>query len=67
MWTELRCKVCLSSAVIFFTTTEEVLLERLLKRGQTSGREDDNVESIKKRFRALSSIPSSRTITKSLS
>jgi len=27
-----------------------VLLERLLKRGETSGREDDNVESIKKRF-----------------
>jgi len=43
-------EVCLSSAVIFFTTTEEVLLERLLKRGETSGREDDNVESIKKRF-----------------
>jgi UMP-CMP kinase len=37
--------------VIFFQTTEEVMLKRLLKRGETSGREDDNVESIKKRFR----------------
>jgi UMP-CMP kinase len=27
-----------------------VMLERLLERGKTSGREDDNVESIKKRF-----------------
>lgn len=27
------------------------MLERLLERGKTSGREDDNVESIKKRFR----------------
>lgn len=27
------------------------MLERLLKRGETSGREDDNEESIKKRFR----------------
>jgi hypothetical protein len=26
------------------------MLERLLKRGQTSGRDDDNIESIKKRF-----------------
>ena len=44
-------QVCLASMVIFFQTTEEVMLGRLLKRGETSGREDDNVESIKKRFR----------------
>jgi len=42
--------VCLSSLVLFYTTTEEVMLKRLLKRGETSGREDDNEESIKKRF-----------------
>ncbi len=27
------------------------MLQRLMERGKTSGREDDNVESIKKRFR----------------
>jgi len=43
--------VCVSSLTLFFTTTEEVMLNRLLERGKTSGREDDNVESIKKRFR----------------
>ncbi|KAF9653161.1 UMP-CMP kinase [Thelephora ganbajun] len=43
--------VCLSSLVLFYTTTEEVMLKRLLKRSETSGREDDNEESIKKRFR----------------
>jgi len=43
--------VCLSSLVLFYTTTEEVMLKRLLKRAETSGREDDNEESIKKRFR----------------
>ncbi|KAI0713332.1 UMP-CMP kinase [Earliella scabrosa] len=43
--------VCLSSMVLFFTTTEEEMLKRLLERGKTSGREDDNEESIKKRFR----------------
>jgi len=42
--------VCLSSLVLFYTTTEEVMLKRLLKRGETSGREDDNEESIRKRF-----------------
>lgn len=26
------------------------MLKRLLKRGETSGRDDDNAESIKKRF-----------------
>ncbi|PCH38781.1 UMP-CMP kinase [Wolfiporia cocos MD-104 SS10] len=44
-------EVCTSSLVLFFTTTEEEMLKRLLKRGETSGREDDNEESIKKRFR----------------
>jgi len=44
-------QICLSSLVIYYKTTEEVMLSRLLERGKTSGREDDNVESIKKRFR----------------
>ncbi|KAF5373093.1 hypothetical protein D9758_001759 [Tetrapyrgos nigripes] len=44
-------QVCPASMVLFFDTTEEVMLARLLERGKTSGREDDNVESIKKRFR----------------
>jgi len=46
-------EVCLSSFVLFFTCTEEVMLQRLLERGKTSGREDDNAESIKKRFRTF--------------
>ncbi|TFL05814.1 adenylate kinase-domain-containing protein, partial [Pterulicium gracile] len=44
-------QVCKSTAVLFYKTTEEVMLVRLLERGKTSGREDDNAESIKKRFR----------------
>lgn len=43
--------VCRSSMVLFFATTEEEMLKRLLERGKTSGREDDNEESIRKRFR----------------
>jgi len=45
--------VCRSQFVLFYATTEEVMLQRLLERGKTSGREDDNVESIKKRFRTF--------------
>ncbi|WVQ81132.1 hypothetical protein IAT38_003254 [Cryptococcus sp. DSM 104549] len=45
--------VCKSSFVLFFKTSEEILLERLLERGKTSGREDDNKESIVKRFRTF--------------
>ncbi|WVW79455.1 hypothetical protein I302_101424 [Kwoniella bestiolae CBS 10118] len=42
-----------SSFVLFFATTEAILLERLLERGKTSGRDDDNKESIVKRFRTF--------------
>jgi len=45
--------VCQSQFVLFFTSTEEVMLQRLLERGKTSGRADDNEESIKKRFRTF--------------
>jgi len=46
-------EVCQSRFTLFFDCSEEVMLERLLKRGQTSGRIDDNIESIKKRFQTF--------------
>ena len=36
--------------MLFFECSEEIMEERLLRRGETSGRADDNAESIKKRF-----------------
>lgn len=39
-----------SQFVLYFECPEEVMLKRLLKRGESSGRIDDNIESIKKRF-----------------
>ena len=39
-----------SDFVLFFECSEEIMEERLLRRGETSGRADDNAESIKKRF-----------------
>ena len=45
--------------VLFFDCPEEVMEKRLLSRGETSGRTDDNIESIKKRFKTFveSSVP----------
>ena len=39
--------------VIFFECPEEVMEARLLKRGETSGRSDDNAETIRKRFKTF--------------
>ena len=40
-------------AVLFFECTEEEMEKRLLKRGETSGRADDNAETIRKRFKTF--------------
>lgn len=37
--------------VLFIDCPEDVMETRLLKRGETSGRSDDNIESIRKRFK----------------
>jgi UMP-CMP kinase len=42
-----------SKFTLFFDCDEETMHERLLGRGKTSGRADDNEESIKKRFRTF--------------
>ncbi|KAJ5032435.1 uncharacterized protein L3040_009040 [Drepanopeziza brunnea f. sp. 'multigermtubi'] len=45
--------VCPGRFVLFFDCPEEEMQRRLLKRGETSGRSDDNAESIKKRFKTF--------------
>ena len=45
--------VCPSLFTLFFDCPEDVMQARLLNRGKTSGRSDDNEESIKKRFRVF--------------
>lgn len=42
-----------SKFTLFFDCSEAVMEKRLLHRGETSGRSDDNIESIKKRFRTF--------------
>ena len=45
--------VCPSKFTLFFDCPEDVMQERLINRGKTSGRADDNAESIKKRFKTF--------------
>jgi UMP-CMP kinase len=45
--------VCPSRFILFFDCPEDVMQQRLLNRGKTSGRSDDNPESIKKRFKVF--------------
>lgn len=45
--------VCPAKMVLFFDCPEEAMEQRLLERGKTSGRSDDNIESIRKRFRTF--------------
>jgi len=45
--------VCKAKLVLFFDCPEKELERRLLDRGKTSGRADDNIESIRKRFRTF--------------
>jgi len=45
-------KVCVKFT-LFFECSETTMEARLLERGKTSGRSDDNMESIKKRFRTF--------------
>ncbi|TPX35707.1 hypothetical protein SmJEL517_g01885 [Synchytrium microbalum] len=42
--------VCKAKSILYLDCSEQVMLQRLLKRSETSGRVDDNIESIKKRF-----------------
>src|SRR5436305_11350030 len=45
--------VCPSKFTLFFDCDEDTMQKRLLNRGRTSGRSDDNAESIKNRFRVF--------------
>ncbi|KAK8049502.1 UMP-CMP kinase [Apiospora phragmitis] len=45
--------VCPAKAVLFYDCPEAEMERRLLDRGKTSGRADDNADSIRKRFRTF--------------
>lgn len=45
-----------SKFVLCFECPEDILMQRLLKRGETSGRADDNADTIKKRFATFTNM-----------
>lgn len=47
--------------VLFFDCPEDVMVERLLVRGKTSGRSDDNEATIRKRFDTFHKVWADRT------
>eukprot|EP00913_Durusdinium_trenchii_P015843 g14889.t1 len=49
-WEEVIGNTVRVKFVLFFDLSEETMQARLMERGKTSGRADDNLESIKKRF-----------------
>lgn len=49
-WNEECAATCTVNFAMFFECPLDELEKRLLKRGETSGRADDNLETIKKRF-----------------
>jgi UMP-CMP kinase len=50
-WTEVMGDSAIVDGVLQYDVAEETLTSRLLKRGETSGRSDDNLDSIIKRLR----------------
>ena len=50
VWKKLMKAESLTKGLIYFKCSEAVMEERLLERGKTSGRADDNIDTIKKRF-----------------
>ena len=48
-----EASVCKAKMVLFYDCPEDTMEKRLLERGKTSGRSDDNIESIRKRFRTF--------------
>jgi UMP-CMP kinase len=52
-WKNVMDELVYERFCLFFDCPEAVMENRLVKRGETSGRSDDNLESIRKRFRVF--------------
>lgn len=47
---EFEKEICPCTKILYFEVSDDTMTERLLNRGKSSGRVDDNVETIKKRL-----------------
>ena len=50
-WEDKMTDIAEVQFLLFLDCPQSIMLDRLLERGKTSGRNDDNEESIKKRFK----------------
>jgi predicted kinase len=46
----IRSQICKARVVLNLTADEDAMTKRILARAETSGRSDDNVEALRKRF-----------------
>lgn len=53
VWEKIMAKWVDLKTILYFDCAEQELVKRLLHRGQTSGRSDDNEETIKKRLKVF--------------
>jgi UMP-CMP kinase len=51
LWNEIVGDSIKLKFVIFLNCSEKIMIDRVLKRGQTSGRADDNIETVTKRIK----------------
>ena len=49
-WMRVMGEIAEVPFILFMDADEETMLNRILERSKTSGRNDDNIESLKKRF-----------------
>ncbi|XP_023930387.1 adenylate kinase isoenzyme 5 isoform X1 [Lingula anatina] len=54
--TNFEDKICKCQFVLYFDVSDPVMTERLLERGKTSGRSDDNEETIKERLKTFHEV-----------
>ncbi|KAJ1433372.1 UMP-CMP kinase family protein [Ochromonadaceae sp. CCMP2298] len=52
-WESKMADVCTVNSVVFIECNEEELVRRIVLRGESSGRSDDNVETMRKRLRTF--------------
>jgi adenylate kinase family enzyme len=55
-WQNVMGDYCTLAFTYFFNCSESVMESRLLERGKTSGRSDDNAESIRKRYECFEEL-----------
>ncbi len=49
-WTRVMGEIVEVPFILFMDADEETMIQRIMERSKTSGRNDDNIESLRKRF-----------------